>query len=311
MKPDVSIIIPNYNCKPYLAKAISSVVKQTRVNIEIIVIDDGSSDGSVKWLKAAKQTFNEIKIIEQQNAGVVNARNTAIAEAQADYIAFLDADDYWSEDKLSTQINYMKNNPRCALTFTNYMHVDEQYTPIVDCFTFWPEFLKKINPHHSGYQPLKSAFNVLLYANVIGTSSVVVKREAINHVGGFDTSLKSASDWDCWLKIAYIGEVAFSSACSMGYLMRQNSITANRENRLLAMKHIIARSKACASFSAKVKVKARMLECYGEYYRELGFKFKALSKAVAAFSLFPHKRNLRHLLHDVKTIIWFKSTNAK
>ena len=305
MAIEVSVIIPNYNCKQYLAKAIASVVKQADINLEILVIDDGSTDGSVQWIEIAKQTFPQIRLLEQPNTGVVLARNRAIEEAQGKYIAFLDADDYWVDNKLKDQLDYMKANSQCSLTFTNYMHVDEEYTPIIDCFSFWPEFQTLVDTESTQFQTLDNALSVLLFANVIGTSSVMVKRSAIRAVGAFDKSLKSASDWDCWLKLAKIGEVGFTTQIGMDYLMRQNSITANRENRLNAMQEILSRSSINTSLNTKRKAKARMLECYAEYYRELGLKFKAFVRAVAAFTLFPHRRNLRHLLFDIKNLFSF------
>lgn len=303
MSIQVSVIIPNFNCKQYLAKAISSVVRQHNIECEILIIDDGSTDGSVEWLNKLQQSLPNMRVIKQQNCGVVSVRNKAIELAKGDYIAFLDADDYWTEDKLFNQVIYMQNNRDCVLSFTNYMHVNEQYEPIIDCFSYWPEFTKFINWNTEGYQNLKSPMDLLLFANVIGTSSVVVKKSAICYVGKFDKSLNSASDWDCWLKLARIGNVAFTNQVSMGYLMRAGSITANRQNRLTAMQIIIDRCKNDIGVVSRFKAKARMLECYSEYYREIGYKFKAFCLATAAFLLFPHRRNLQHLVHDIKQSI--------
>jgi glycosyltransferase involved in cell wall biosynthesis len=303
MSIQVSVIIPNFNCKQYLAKAISSVVRQHNIECEILIIDDGSTDGSVEWLNKLQQSLPNMRVIKQQNCGVVSVRNKAIELAKGDYIAFLDADDYWTEDKLFNQVTYMQNNRDCVLSFTNYMHVNEQYEPIIDCFSYWPEFTKFINWNTEGYQNLKSPMDLLLFANVIGTSSVVVKKSAICYVGKFDKSLSSASDWDCWLKLARIGNVAFSNQVSMGYLMRAGSITANRQNRLTAMQIIIDRCKNDIGVVSRFKAKARMLECYSEYYREIGYTFKAFCLATAAFLLFPHRRNLQHLVHDIKQSI--------
>ncbi|MEN8634361.1 MULTISPECIES: glycosyltransferase family 2 protein [Pseudoalteromonas] len=305
MSIEISVIIPNYNCKAYLAKAITSVVKQTKVQLEIIVIDDGSTDGSVEWLEDAQATFGQLRIIQQSNSGVANVRNEAIKAAIGDYIAFLDADDYWSDDKLHEQLQYMQTKKDCVLSFTNYMHVDENYNPIVDCYSYWPEFSEKIDTGVIGFQNLEAPLGFLLFANVIGTSSVMVKRTAINYVNRFDSSLKSASDWDCWLKLARIGNVGFSTKISMDYLMRSDSITANRTNRLNAMKEIVSRFKKDVNINTRFKAQARILECYAEYYRELGKKFKALPIALTAFVMFPHKRNLRSLLHDIKNTLTF------
>jgi glycosyltransferase involved in cell wall biosynthesis len=305
MKYDVSVIIPNFNCKQYLPIAFASILKQTSVSIEIIVVDDGSDDGSLEWLELAQNTLHNLVVIKQTRCGVVAARNRAIEIASAPYLAFLDADDYWIEDKLKPQLTYMKENPNCVLTFTNYMHVNEQYQPIIDCFSYWPEFYREQHKYTETYIDLKKPVELLLYANVIGTSSVMVKRAAINLVNRFNPSLKSASDWDCWLNLASIGEVAYTYQCAMGYLMRANSITANRVRRLEAMRDIISRvyARNTINLATKIRTKARMLECQGEYHREQGKKLNALLNAVCAFSMNPHARNAKHLLHDLKQIV--------
>ncbi|CAH9061862.1 hypothetical protein PSECIP111951_02576 [Pseudoalteromonas holothuriae] len=307
MKYDVSVIIPNYNCKQYLPIAFSSILKQTGLRIEIIVVDDGSTDGSVEWLTLAQKNLPNLVIIKQHRSGVVAARNYAIEVASAHYIAFLDADDYWSEDKLNMQLQYMKSNTACVLTFTNYIHVNEQYQPIIDCFSYWPEFYQpKLNSTNE-YIALSEPLDLLLYANVIGTSSVMVKRSAIISVNKFNPMLKSASDWDCWLNLASIGDIAYTYQNAMGYLMRANSITANRLSRLEAIENIVSRiySNNNVRFSTKVKTQARIHECYGEYQREQGKKIYALLNTMCAFGMNPHIRNAKHLLHDVKQLIRF------
>ena len=103
--------------------------------------------------------------------------------------------------------------------------------------------------------------------------------------------------------LGFEGNVAFPNQVSMGYLMREGSITANRQNRLTAMQIIIDRCKNDIGVVSRFKAKARMLECYSEYYREIGYTFKAFCLATAAFLLFPHRRNLQHLVHDIKQSI--------
>ncbi|MBD1582143.1 glycosyltransferase family 2 protein [Pseudoalteromonas sp. S16_S37] len=305
MKYDVSVVIPNFNCKQYLPIAFASILKQRGVITEIIVVDDGSDDGSIEWLELAQKTLSNLVLIKQHRSGVVAARNRAIGLARAPYIAFLDADDYWIDDKLKDQLSYMKAHRECVLSFTNYMHVTEQYQPIIDCFSYWPEFYQSQLKDSTDYMLLENPLDLLLCANVIGTSSVMVSSDAIKRVNSFNPSLKSASDWDCWLNLASIGNVAYTYRCAMGYLMRSDSITANRTRRIEAMQDIIARvyAKNPVSLKTKIKTTARMSECHGEYQREQGKKFSALFYAVCAFSLNPHKRNAKHLIHDLKQLV--------
>ncbi|WP_100914770.1 glycosyltransferase family 2 protein [Pseudoalteromonas spongiae] len=304
MCKEVSIIMPNYNCLEYLPKAIDSVLQQQDVRFELIVVDDGSTDGSLEWLKAAEQKYNQLRVLTQPNQGVIAARNRAIKKANGQFIAFLDADDYWYPNKLRKQVDYMLANPNCGLTFTNYQHVDTKYQEIIDCYSYWPEFAAHRTQSNGDYQPLHDALGLLLIANVIGTSCVMVNKDIIERAGGFDPSLRSASDWDCWLRIALISEVGFSEDITMDYLMRPNSITANKQNRIDAMAEITERICTLGNVSQTVrrKANARLLESYGEMHRENGDLTTAISFSYKAFKQYPHKRHLKHLCSDLKRL---------
>lgn len=304
MCKEVSIIMPNYNCLAYLPKAIDSVLQQQDVRFELIVVDDGSTDGSLEWLQQAEKKYNQLRLITQPNLGVIAARNRAIKKANGQFIAFLDADDYWYPNKLRKQVDFMLASPTCGLTFTNYQHVDMQYQNIIDCFSYWPEFKKYRDANNTNYQLLANALNLLLIANVIGTSCVMVNKEIIERAGGFDPSLRSASDWDCWLRIALISEIGFCEDITMDYLMRPNSITANKQNRIDAMAEITERICTLGNVdpTTRRKANARLLESYGEMHRENGDLSKAISFSYKAFKEYPHKRHLKHLCSDLKRL---------
>ena len=305
MCPEVSVVIPNYNCVNYLPRAISSALDQKNVAIEIIVIDDGSTDDSLVWLNRNKRMYNQIRVISQTNKGVIAARNRAISEANSRYIAFLDADDYWPVDKLAEQLNFMKSRRACGLSFTNYQHVNTEHKEIVDCFSYWPEFSKHIDPSVDDYQLLPNAVNRILETNVIGTSSVMVKKQHIERAGGFDPTLKSAEDWDCWLRIALDSEVAFTNKISMSYLMRPDSLTANRQQRIDAMYDIVARivrheKVDRASYQLAL---TRILESQGELHRLHQQFYTALRYSSLAFYRAPHIRRFKALLSDAKNLL--------
>jgi glycosyltransferase involved in cell wall biosynthesis len=113
-KLSISVIIPVYNTEKYLAQAIKSVLEQTVQPDEIIVIDDGSTDKSVE---IARQFEPLVRIISQANKGAGSARNVGIQEASGDFLAFLDADDFWTENKLEIQLSYLQNNPETDMVF--------------------------------------------------------------------------------------------------------------------------------------------------------------------------------------------------
>lgn len=236
--------------------------------------------------------------------GVIAARNRAIKKANGKFIAFLDADDYWYPNKLRKQLDYMIANPNCGLTFTNYQHVDTQYQEIIDCFSYWPEFKTHRDVNNPDYKQLENALDLLLIANVIGTSCVMVNKEIIERAGGFDPSLRSASDWDCWLRIALISDIGFCEDITMDYLMRPNSITANKQNRIDAMAEITERICTLGNVEATTrrKANARLLESHGEMHRENDDLTTAISFSFRAFKEYPHKRHLKHLCSDLKRL---------
>ncbi len=167
--PSVSVIIPVYNCRDYLAEAIESVLAQTLKPAEIIVVDDGSSDGSAD---VAKQFLPDIQYYFQSNAGTGAARNKGIKMARGDCFSFLDADDYWLAGKLSAQSAVLRDNPSIDAVFG---HVQQFQSPELDTSE------KKIQcPDTSmpGYLP----------------SAMMIKKEAFFRVGLFETNWKVGQD---------------------------------------------------------------------------------------------------------------------
>ena len=115
-KPRVSVLIPVYNCEAYIGEAIESVLAQTYTDWELIVVDDGSADGSAR----AAEAYPAAKVFRRPHAGIPVTRNFAIERAGGELIAFLDADDLWKPDKLERQVGYLEEHPACDLVFCRY-----------------------------------------------------------------------------------------------------------------------------------------------------------------------------------------------
>lgn len=198
----VSVIIPAYNAESYVLEAIKSVLIQSYTPVEILLIDDGSTDKTVERVQVATP---EVKIIRQQNAGVAAARNTGLREARGCYVAFLDADDGWLPGKLSAQTRYLQSHPEVGLVFHSWkvwkpdsdgVYRWPQHTPIE------PETEQSIEPDLAGWLYLS-----LLLDCGVHTSTVMVRREIIDKVGFFDTDLVSGEDYDYWLRISRVCEM--------------------------------------------------------------------------------------------------------
>lgn len=182
----VSVIIPAYNAMQFLPDAVDSVLQQTFRDYEVILINDGSTDGIESW--AAQVTDPRARLISQVNQGLASARNTGLSDAQGEYIAFLDADDLWEATKLEKQVQILDRYPDVGLVYTWVGSVDVQ---------------GNIRTKVRSNSIKGDAWETLIKHNVIECGSVaMVRRFCFEQCGGFDSRLKYAEDWDMWLRIA-------------------------------------------------------------------------------------------------------------
>lgn len=180
--PKVSVILPTFNRKELLEIAISSALEQTINDFELIVIDDGSTDGT----KAMVEGFGErIRYIYQKNKGVSGARNRGIREARGEYLAFLDSDDRWVRDKLKVQVRALEENPEYLIS-----HTEE----------IWYRRGRLLNPKRIHKKRAGDIFKQSLRLCSVSTSTAVVKRELFSEIGGFDESMPVCEDYDLWLR---------------------------------------------------------------------------------------------------------------
>ena len=320
-QPLVSVIIPTYNCLEYLPRALKSVQQQSFKHLEIIVIDDGSSDNTWAYLALASLCDQRIRAIKGDGGSVAAARNKGINAALGQLIAFLDADDYWLKNKLDHQINFHLSHPQATMSFTNYRHINEQQQDLGDCFGYWPHFAKfinKLNHAKAHYHLLnKTGLGRIFAENVIGTSTVMINRHNIKASLLFDTQLASAEDWDLWLRCAKQGPIGFSAKIEMIYLMRKNSESSKTQVRLKYISIIMKRHyKAVLSQNplAILHSLSRLLTAHAECQRPtdqqqfwLKRKVQSLKACLLhslAFILSPSYRVFRAILADIKHMLF-------
>ncbi|SKB12238.1 Glycosyltransferase involved in cell wall biogenesis [Planktothrix sp. PCC 11201] len=184
--PKISVVIPVYNGEKTIQKTIESVLKQTFKDWELIIIDDGSQDSTVKIIREIEDS--RIRIFSYSNAGLASSRNRGIDHAQGEYITFLDADDLWTPDKLEAQFQALQEHPEAAVAYSWTDYIDQS-----------SQFL------HSGRQITINGdvYEHLLVNNFLENgSNPLIRKQALNQVGEFDTSLKAGEDWDMWLRLA-------------------------------------------------------------------------------------------------------------
>ena len=218
--PRVSVVIPTFNREGFVRIAIDSVLKQTYRDLEVIVCDDGSTDNTVEVVKSI-QAVAELPIrleVLPVNLGVSAARNKAISLAHGELIGFLDSDDSWLPQKLEKQVNFLDRNPDfvgvgCRGEFiAENRGLDRVYSPNLE-----------LNQSSEIFQ--------MLYEPYINSSSVLVKKDALELAGLFDMALRTSEDRDLWWRLPRLGRIGFLNEV----LVRLVSHDSNASNALCGM----------------------------------------------------------------------------
>ena len=179
----VSVIIPTFNRSAYVAEAVASVLAQTRTAMELIVVDDGSTDDTTAVLERFGAS---VRAISQVHSGVSAARNTGIRSASGEWLAFLDSDDLWKPRKLSSQLQFLSMHPELRICQTEEI---------------WIRNGQHLNPCKCHQKPEGHCFERLLDRCLVSPSAVMIHRDIFEEVGLFDESLPACEDYDLWLRI--------------------------------------------------------------------------------------------------------------
>lgn len=214
--PLVSVVVPVFNDQDTITKTLESIFSQDYKNIEVILINDGSTDNTATILEQYK---NILKIITQTNSGSAVARNQGIKNAVGKYIAFIDADDLWVPWKISTQVRYLENHPDIGMVFNSWieLHDESDELPITP-----PQLqqLDVIEEENSGW-----IYTRLLMECIVHTSSVVILKSICDQAGYFDRKLRRGQDYDYWLRVSQLTKINKLKSVLSAYRIHSNSIT--------------------------------------------------------------------------------------
>lgn len=227
---DVSVVIPLYNKAPYVKRALLSVLSQTRPPTEVIVVDDGSTDGGSEVVRSIED--KRIRILCQENAGASAARNRGIDEARSELVAFLDADDEWHPDFLSHCINALQSFPAAVAAFTNIGRGDFM-VPWIRTSAKGPDPVLL----HNYFQ-----FALKNRGRGMTSSSVVIWRDILKKIGGFPVGVVRGEDSDTWHRVAWAGPVVYVPSVLAVYHHAPGSVSAvlmDRAPRQNPIKHKI------------------------------------------------------------------------
>lgn len=226
--PRVSVLIAAYDAAPFIEATLESALGQTFGDLEVLVIDDGSRDGTADVVRRVAASDPRLRLIEQENRGLSATRNRGIAEAQGSLIAFLDHDDLWHPEKLALQVAVMDAQPETA---------------VVSCHSALIDTDQRCLGWRFGGDANGDVYAEMLVWDVVSGGSVtLVRREALEAVGPFDETLRIREDWDMWIRLARCYAFATVPRVLVGYT--RSAASSSRDYERLAAEGVRVLDKA-------------------------------------------------------------------
>lgn len=262
----VSVIIPCYNAEKSIVGTLLSVLLQNHQNFEVIVVDDGSTDNSVEAIEKIMNSAsngNKIRLIHQSNQGVSVARNQGVLHSIGAYIAFLDADDLWHHEKLSTHVHFMNENPDTGISFACVQFMDRD-----------GQLLQRTSSLPLGEQDAAALF---AENPTTTTSNLFIRRTVFNEVGGFDESMKFAEDQEFLIRVLHETKLKVMGITPVltYYRASENGLSSNLAEMEAGWLHMVSRVKTYAPEF----VRQQLSPAKALYYRYLARRSVRLSSS--------------------------------
>ncbi len=258
--PLVSVIIPAYNRIHLTVRTVDSVLRQTHKNLDIIVVDDGSTDNTPQAMDAY---YGQVRYYRKPNGGACSARNVGIREARGEYVAFLDCDDLYLPDKLALSVRFLQANAQYGFVHTAAHFIDDK---------------DKVVGQYSHVRSRRDAATPsrLILGNFVCNSTVVVRREILAQAGLFDETIFTPADWDMWLRLAAVAPGGYLDVPLTMYRVTGNYTfnrleQARREEEIVLHNYFLRNPRAVlwqrgAAFS---NLNLRFAQCHflkGDFY---------------------------------------------
>ena len=256
MSPLVSILTPVYKGEHFISSAIESVLAQTYQNFELLIVNDGSPDGSADEIRPYLAD-PRVRYFEQSNAGVAAARNCALAHATGKYVGFLDQDDLWLKDRLAWQVDFLEDHPDAALVHSRQEYVNESGDAVVT------EFIN--------VEPISgNCFPQLFEKNRIAVLTVLIRRAVILEVGGLNSLAARADDYELWLQVSLRYPIAFLDKVVARYRVHTTNASHDSlqmtEAELIVINSVLAQRELVKSQVGRAAIRRRL----AVLHRELG-----------------------------------------
>jgi glycosyltransferase involved in cell wall biosynthesis len=284
--PKVDIIVPAYNAATYLTAALESVLEQTYSDWRILLVDDGSTDRTAEIAREfAQKCGRKMKIISQENSGLSAARNAALREASAEFIALLDADDIWLPGRLEKSVASVEGKSGIGLSYGSITYIDQQGmtqgTPLLETRDAEGWIARGIYTRELN----------------LPCPTILFRRECIEKVGFFDETLRAAEDRDLWLRIALQYQVARIPDVIALYRISSGSMSTDFNRMLEAQRIFIAKHFGASGCDAQAR-RLALSSSHRELAQTLavrGHRTQALNSIAKAILLHPRDaRNWRN-----------------
>jgi len=281
MNLTVSVIIPVFNGENFISRAIDSVLHQSVPVFEIIVVNDGSTDGTAAQLLRYQ---DKVKILTIANGGVSNARNTGIEASCGDYIAFLDADDVWDKDKIKLQLEVFAQYADVGFCCSNFMNFNSYLGKEVEHFSILENDADFVLD-----QPLVvSAFQNLIKINFVGTcSNVMINKAVLKQTGLFNVNYKQAEDYDLWLRCALVTQFVLQSRPLVVKKTHDTNLTNNFLETLLCHEQVLINLRNNPVAQSNInQINAHFLHALAAVRYEIGNHFYERNLKLDAFQYY-------------------------
>ncbi len=304
----VTVVMPVHNAAAYVEAAVRSALASDLRELEVIVVDDGSQDHSASIVAAiADPRLTLLRM--PASGGPSRPRNVGVAHARGEYIAFLDSDDVLKSDKLSATVSALDRRPQACLAFTDFESIDEQgellHKSVLREYMAWTTLTSGTAEDDWHIVPQAALARALVYENFIGTSGVVLRKQLLADVGGFDESLSYSEDRDLWFRIAHRCDALFSSRVGHSYRLRPGSLSNSSQMRN-------AKARISALYREKSRWKRRERAIHRQldslvaanlaaigYEERLHNRLRAIAMFARAFAISPRLQWLRGLIGSV------------
>ncbi len=274
-EPRVSVLVTTFNRAAYLLEAVNSALNQTFRELEVIIVDDGSTDNSADLVRGLRDS--RVRYLYQTHRGVSAALNTAWRVARGEFIGRLDSDDAWLPNLLEELVPALEAEPTLGLIYARAQGMDEQGRPLSQILGA---------PEKFPNQWLKS----LLYGDCVCGVACVFRRTCIEQVGGFDESLIGNEDWDLWIRMAPVCRFAFCDEILARYRLHPFSLTGGRAATYRRV--VLGRVELIEKYYARADVPPEALEVKSlarrNVYMDVTIRFLAVGQVRAACNYFMH-----------------------